>query len=56
MVAINLHDPVLLTQIAEKLEQSCTSERHYQRLAAELISSIELQDSDLQWLRGLLYW
>ena len=56
MVAINLHDPVLLTQIAEKLEQSCTSDRHYQRLAAELTSSIDLQDSDWQWLRGLLYW
>ena len=53
VVAINLRDPVLLTQIAEKLEQSCTSERHYQRLAAELTSNIELQDSDWQWLRGL---
>jgi hypothetical protein len=56
VVAINLHDPVLLTQIVEKLEQICTSDRHYQRLAADLTSSFDLQDSDWQWLRVLASW
>ena len=53
-VAIKRRDPVLLTQIAERVEQHCPSERHYQRLVAELTSSLELQCSDWQWLRGVL--
>ena len=53
-VAIKRRDPVLLTQIAERVEQHCPSERHYQRLVAELTGSLELQGSDWQWLRGLL--
>ena len=53
-VAIKQRDPVLLTQIAERVEQHCPSERHYQRLVAELTGSLELQGSDWQWLRGLL--
>ena len=53
-VAIKRRDPVLLTQIAERVEQHCQSERHYQRLVAELTSSLKLQGSDWQWLRGLL--
>ncbi|EAQ69971.1 hypothetical protein SynRS9909_01775 [Synechococcus sp. RS9909] len=47
-------DPVLLTQIAERVECNSPSERHYQRLVAELTSRLELQGSDWQWLRGLL--
>ena len=53
-VAIKRRDPVLLTQIAERVEQHCPSERHYQRLVAELTGSLELQGIDWQWLRGLL--
>ncbi len=53
-VAIKRRDPVLLTQIAERVEQHCPSEHHYQRLVAELTGSLELQGSDWQWLRGLL--
>jgi hypothetical protein len=53
-VAIKRRDSVLLTQIAERVEQHCPSERHYQRLVAELTGSLELQGSDWQWLRGLL--
>ncbi len=53
-VAIKRRDPVLLTQIAERVEQHCPSERHYQRLVAELTGSLDLQGSDWQWLRGLL--
>jgi hypothetical protein len=53
-LAIKRRDPVLLTQIAERVEQHCPSERHYQRLVAELTGSLELQGSDWQWLRGLL--
>lgn len=33
-VAIKRRDPVLLTQIAERVEQHCPAERHYQRLVA----------------------
>ena len=53
-VAIERRDPVLLTQIAERAEQHCPSERLDQRLVAELTSSLVLLESDWQWLRVLL--